>query len=460
MYKLEIKLKQHTPLIHFQHDQEGATLRASEVKPKLDKYIIKHAFHDNFNECKQYLVGYNPKTPDAQMNKFESGYRALNYKMSIYTPSVENRNIGEKEKIPMYFGNMSNENKKGISYSTEIFDLVFFTAHQDLLDKIEENYHTFFLLNNFGSRQSKGYGSFLPLDSSVTDIIKSNSYFYFNYRPREKLPISSSKSKDFSFLFQQIDLFYKTIRSGINQEGCYFKSMMYHYAKYQQEYWDKRAIRHNFELFTATESKKELFRYDLPNKQTLDLGEKTDEINDQENGKKNSTARLYRDVLGLSTSQEWMKYGATIKKENLEIERFKSPILIKPLYDSENNKYVVIIIPLTVDKDYLGKRMAISIEYKEKESSRNETNEDKQRREALMAKRKQRNQQSMEMDLPDSFEVEDYLRFIFKGEGKVIVERQINKMPDTIIKWNWELRREEVKPNYIKNSLKRIYNLK
>ena len=40
MYKLEVKLKQHTPLIHFQHDQEGATLRASEVKPKLDRFIL------------------------------------------------------------------------------------------------------------------------------------------------------------------------------------------------------------------------------------------------------------------------------------------------------------------------------------------------------------------------------------------------------------------------------------
>jgi hypothetical protein len=41
MYKLEFTLKQHTPLIHFQHDQEGATLRATEVKPKLDKFVIE-----------------------------------------------------------------------------------------------------------------------------------------------------------------------------------------------------------------------------------------------------------------------------------------------------------------------------------------------------------------------------------------------------------------------------------
>lgn len=34
-------LEQQTPLIHFQYDQPGATLRATEVKPKLDKFIIK-----------------------------------------------------------------------------------------------------------------------------------------------------------------------------------------------------------------------------------------------------------------------------------------------------------------------------------------------------------------------------------------------------------------------------------
>lgn len=41
MYRLEFTLKQHTPIIHFQHDQYGATLRASEVKPKLDIGLIE-----------------------------------------------------------------------------------------------------------------------------------------------------------------------------------------------------------------------------------------------------------------------------------------------------------------------------------------------------------------------------------------------------------------------------------
>src|SRR6185503_1492446 len=41
MQKLIFNLKQHTPIIHFQHDQDGATLRATEVKPKLDRFIIE-----------------------------------------------------------------------------------------------------------------------------------------------------------------------------------------------------------------------------------------------------------------------------------------------------------------------------------------------------------------------------------------------------------------------------------
>ena len=39
-FSLQLKLKQHTPLLHFQHDQEGATLRATEIKPKLDEFIL------------------------------------------------------------------------------------------------------------------------------------------------------------------------------------------------------------------------------------------------------------------------------------------------------------------------------------------------------------------------------------------------------------------------------------
>ena len=40
-FKLEFTLKQHTPIIHFQSDQKGATLRATDLKPKLDRFLIE-----------------------------------------------------------------------------------------------------------------------------------------------------------------------------------------------------------------------------------------------------------------------------------------------------------------------------------------------------------------------------------------------------------------------------------
>ena len=53
MYKLRFILKQHTPLIHFQHDQDGATLRATEVKPKLDRFLIEK-FKEEGIDYKKY----------------------------------------------------------------------------------------------------------------------------------------------------------------------------------------------------------------------------------------------------------------------------------------------------------------------------------------------------------------------------------------------------------------------
>ena len=59
MKTLTVTLKQHTPLIHFQPGQCGATLRASEVKPKLDKFILGKLSKDEFAEAKRkkWLIG-------------------------------------------------------------------------------------------------------------------------------------------------------------------------------------------------------------------------------------------------------------------------------------------------------------------------------------------------------------------------------------------------------------------
>lgn len=49
--ELIVKLKQHTPIIHFQWEQKGATLRATELKPKLDLFLKGK----NFSTLKKYF---------------------------------------------------------------------------------------------------------------------------------------------------------------------------------------------------------------------------------------------------------------------------------------------------------------------------------------------------------------------------------------------------------------------
>ena len=40
-FKLELRLEAQMPMVHFQSQMAGATIRASEVKPKLDRFILE-----------------------------------------------------------------------------------------------------------------------------------------------------------------------------------------------------------------------------------------------------------------------------------------------------------------------------------------------------------------------------------------------------------------------------------
>ncbi len=48
-WKYEVKLRQLTPLIHFQAEQPQATLRATEVKPKLDRFLLWYLAPERFS---------------------------------------------------------------------------------------------------------------------------------------------------------------------------------------------------------------------------------------------------------------------------------------------------------------------------------------------------------------------------------------------------------------------------
>ena len=243
MNKLEIKLKQHTPLIHFQHDQEGATLRASEVKPKLDRFILSQLGKENydkisdddFNEVASIFEKTNKGKSfndlEQQQQEFEIGkyigaqkkwfigkgeHPALNYKIRIEVAAFSDKEEFllasylkqdvitslERERITAisntpYFaqekenGIVARSNykkaewdkigKKGImEHGNILITITNLRAlyGQELLKLVSENIQSFFLTTNFGSRQSKGFGSFtvteIKLNSGSPLVLKSD----------------------------------------------------------------------------------------------------------------------------------------------------------------------------------------------------------------------------------------------------------------------------------------------
>lgn len=79
--KLKVQLEAQSPIIHFQHDQAGATLRASEVKPKLDRFLLNKMEQETgkrvavLKEDNGYAVMFTDKE-----------HNALNYRMNFEVP--------------------------------------------------------------------------------------------------------------------------------------------------------------------------------------------------------------------------------------------------------------------------------------------------------------------------------------------------------------------------------------
>ena len=275
-FKVEFTLKQHTPIIHFQAGQRGATLRASELKPKFDRFLKKYAFGGS--------------VPNSF--KIDKEKDALDYKVKIEVDISEPQDIPKRDEL--FFGNMKPKNmsdeefekvKKYFKHNKNSFKIEFVSFNTKLIEIIEEYFESFLANTNFGTRQSKGYGSFYLDKPFNPNLIKAKKVYSFN----------SINWK------QDIGLFYKFLRQGINLKNrdkktlFYTKPAIYLYFKDRYD-WEKKAI------------KEEIINHKKINPENY---------------------RILRDIFGLSTSQFWISYRANITKSSDKFERFKSPITFK-----------------------------------------------------------------------------------------------------------------------------------
>ncbi len=364
MYKLEVKLKQHTPLIHFQHDQEGATLRASEVKPKLDKFILTQIGGGNYEKgraeakAKGWLVG-------------KGDHPALDYKMRIELGNLSSKNeylfasylkrdkIGELEKLGIKaIGNttfFAQEKENGKIREKEDWDkigkkgllwddvsLCIFSLNNDLISCLQGKIANFFICTNFGTRSDKGFGSFTVVSiNEKTDNVPNTvekykesfkTYYEFCYKRK------SSKN-----VFSDIKDDYQRLKSGTNF-GNYRKSLLFCYAVKKMKNnprWEKRhfkqtmspALRNAGLVLKANRNKNNQFNAPIADSNGL------------QNWRDNPEPYNYvylRALLGLAENFEFQIKGeydrVVVSVDGGDIKRFQSPLFFKVI---DNDIYLL-----------------------------------------------------------------------------------------------------------------------
>lgn len=400
MNTLTIKLKQHTPLIHFQHDQDGATLRASEVKPKLDKFILKRLGLGNYQagidaaKDRGWLIG-------------RGDHPALDYKMRIEAFDVEKWNINEPQEYtdknrqdrrpsvrignkeflakrrsdgkmicqlkpyPLFFANLDadytnpNEYRK-FSFTEEPLSMIFTIKDNALYNYIADAdlLNDFFFQTNFGTRQSKGFGSF-SIDESDRFYKTRRSKYRFTIK-QDKLKNTQTIDEEYQKVFDYIDNFYKTLRGGINLKNSqrqtlfYFKSLAYKYAHdVLNAKWDKRKIKEEFY---------HIDRENMPH--TYDV----------------------KDMLGFSTNEQWLNQNKdSITKDSDLAERMQSPILFKPFYNDNDGSYTINIILQDDKVDLSGFKETRTVRISSKNARR-----------------------EFNIELPQTFSTQSYFDYIFE----------------------------------------------
>ncbi len=317
---VQFHLRQGTPRWHFQcresECQSGATLRGSDVKPRLDKFLIKQMSAEGVN-----WEGF----------RISPEHDALNYKLQIVAKGSSQALERGQNAV---FANMGKDIDKELSiYYPEGVDLKVICFIPELMDQIQNNIQGFFLINNFGTRQDKRFGSFV-IDKKDDQNISCNDADIKTILKRYSenvgylaLDINMDKCSNKSDILDNAYVLYQWIKSGINFGATYKKALLTEYMLEKRIGAEKRWMKQEG---IAPKVKNGTGKTKEPDSRAP-VGE-VDEC------------RYIRAVLGVSGNQSWFtakesgrtdKNGnPTYKKEEIsvsstEIDRYPSPIVIK-----------------------------------------------------------------------------------------------------------------------------------
>lgn len=377
-WQKEYKLVQHTPLIHFQHSEPHACLRATEVKPKLDRFLIEQLEKDDrFGDgrWKKWFVG------DGSQQSFDYMMRITpNSEQVERTHSIEraiaraehrppNANLHEIHKN--YFGNMASGNsiqdtiretfKESLFYKDGL-TLTIRCFIPELLTFIDEHIRGFFMMHNFGTRQRKGFGSF-TVDISTEPNAPKGFDLVGKYCPNAYYcKLDGNVNAD--ALLDAVWVISAFLRSGFNRgEGNYVRGFVFRYFQREKnplandKAFVKQQVLHN--VYNEATRGEHLHPYG-----------------------NNVRYRYVRGLLGTNENSRFCRdpRGETREDRTVHniyihsaegVERFPSPLLFKPI-----GKFV-FILPQKMPDEIFGSEFYILEKNQEDEYDRKATSDQK-----------------------------------------------------------------------------------
>lgn len=377
-WQKEYKLVQHTPLIHFQHSEPHACLRATEVKPKLDRFLIEQLEEDDrFGDgrWKKWFVG------DGSQQSFDYMMRITpNSEQVERTQSIE-RAIARAEHRPPnasfheihknYFGNMASGNniqdtiretfKESLLYKDGL-TLTIRCFIPELLTLIDEHIRGFFMMHNFGTRQRKGFGSF-TVDISTKPNEPKGFDLVGKYCPNAYYcKLNDNVSAD--ALLDAVWVISAFLRSGFNRgEGNYVRGFVFRYFQREENPLanDKAFVKQKVLLNVYDEA--------TPGEHRRFYGN-------------NVRYRYVRGLLGTNENSRFCRAprGETREDRTVHniyihsaegVERFPSPLLFKPI-----GKFV-FILPQKMPDEIFGSEFYILEKNQEEEYDSKATSDQK-----------------------------------------------------------------------------------
>ncbi len=332
--RIDLTLKQITPMLHFQSQQAGACLRASEVKPKLDRFVISWL-------RKQGLA--SERLPrDWVIRNSQSG-DSLRYRLH-FTACGSNAWPEDRPPHPLYFAASMRGSKAGCVFYPEGVKMTVFTLAKaplpmrlslpdgrrtdSMMDVLEALIPPFLAVTCFGIRSTKGFGSFevkgyrcgwkqlmayLPTD--ITGLFQLNAASegadegtgipsICDDRLDDVFVLSAMMKGGVNYAFRRPPVWYRGAvmeyadRTGFGTEKAFLKSRVFTPA--DRSWYEERILRHK----------------------------------DGNTGGRCTRYRFMRAMLGLTDS---FIYGSGDSKKVFkiepvlrEIDRFPSPVRFKP----------------------------------------------------------------------------------------------------------------------------------